>query len=123
MPPLLGAISSEPSLSSGLRAVNFLTTKEGDQTVVTLTYDSPPPSSWSDSAKLVLLLLHVEVVMMLVLVLDGCALVGRELQRVGEVEGKFAAGGKQLCDGEAPIRRREGSSIQAGEGEGVKEEK
>lgn len=51
MPQLLAHLSSDRDLSDGVRAVHFLTVKEGDQCVITLIYESPLKDSWSSAAK------------------------------------------------------------------------
>jgi hypothetical protein len=52
MPRLLAYLNGDALvLTDGVRAVHFLTVKDGSQCVVTLIYDKPLPDSWSAAAQ------------------------------------------------------------------------
>jgi tRNA (uracil-5-)-methyltransferase len=51
MPRLLEHLDGHGQLSAGVRAVHFLTVKEGDQCVITLIYDEPLKDSWREAAR------------------------------------------------------------------------
>ena len=51
MPRLRACLGSDARLSDGIRAVNFLTVKDGGETVITLFYDAPLSDEWRVSAR------------------------------------------------------------------------